>query len=332
MKRWKVKKFIALLVGVFVLFVYLNNASFWVAPIGSAPVLIAHRGLSQDFDREGLTNDTCTAERMLPTPHDYLENTIPSMEAAFAYGADSIEFDIHPTVDAHFAVFHDWTIDCRTNGTGITREQTLENLQTLDIGYGYTADNGQTYPFRGKGVGMMPSLDEVLLTFPDRQFVINIKSGDPNEGVLLGDRLAAIPRDRQAQLMVYGASQPISQIRERFPHIRTLWPQRLRHCLSRYIAFGWTGHIPASCEGNMLMVPINVAPWLWGWPNRFLQRMEQVETRVFLVGDYRGEGFSQGFDDPERLKTLPSDYTGGIWTDRIDLIGPAVREGGIFNR
>ena len=54
--------------------------------------------------------------------------------------------------------------------------------------------------------------------------------------------------------------------------------------------------------------------------------MDTVGTPVFLISDYQGEGFSQGFNDPERLKELPSNYGGGIWTDRIDLIGPAVRE------
>ena len=32
----------------------------------SIPQLIAHRGVHQNFSREGLTNDTCTAERIFP--------------------------------------------------------------------------------------------------------------------------------------------------------------------------------------------------------------------------------------------------------------------------
>ena len=320
-RRWIVATVIALAT-----FLYLMNASFLADPRSSAPVLVAHRGLSQDFARAGLTNDTCTAARMRPTPHEYLENTIPSIQAAFEYGADVVEFDIHPTVDGHFAVFHDWTIDCRTNGSGVTREQTLATLQSLDIGYGYTADGGETYPFRGQGIGLMPSLTQVLRTFPDRAFIINIKSQDPQEGVLLAQRLAALPPQRQAQLMVYGGDRPVRIIREQFPHIRTLWPRRLRQCLMRYAMVGWTGYVPAVCARNMLMVPINYAPRLWGWPNRFLQRMESVETAVFLIGDYAGEGFSQGINDLQRLSDLLSNYSGGIWTDRIDLIGPAMKE------
>lgn len=318
------KKRVVALLLVFVAFVYLNNTSHLADPIGNGPVLLAHRGLAQDFSREGLTGETCTAARMLPTPHAYLENTIPSMQAAFDYGADVVEFDVHPTTDNRFAVFHDWTVDCRTESSGVTRTFSLDSLQTLDIGYGYTADGGQTYPFRGRGVGMMPSMEDMLTAFPDRQFLIDVKGGDASEGALLADRLAVLPPERQQQLMVYGGGAGVSIIRERLPHVRTIWRRRLKQCLIRYMALGWAGYMPSACERSVITVPANYASWLWGWPNRFMQRMEAAGSRVFLIGDYHGEGFSQGFDDPARLTTLPATYSGGIWTDRIDLIGPAV--------
>ena len=143
------------------IFLYLNNSSLLADPPADRPILLAHRGLGQTFDIAGATNDTCTATRIHPPEHPYLENTIPSMRAAFEYGADIVELDVHPTKDGQFAVFHDWTLDCRTDGSGVTREKTMEELKKLDIGYGYTADGGKTYPFRGKGVGLTPTLDEV---------------------------------------------------------------------------------------------------------------------------------------------------------------------------
>ncbi|MGD1849918.1 MAG: glycerophosphodiester phosphodiesterase family protein [Cyanophyceae cyanobacterium] len=327
MKYSKIVKRAVLVIFGAIFALSLSNASFLAPPIGSQPVLAAHRGLAQDFDRTGLTNETCTATRMLPTPHDYLENTIASMRAAFDYGADFVELDIHPTTDGHFAVFHDWTVDCRTEGTGITREHTLASLQSLDIGYGYTADGGETYPFRGKGLGLMPSLDEVLTTFPDRNLIINIKSNDPQEGELLAERLAQLSSDRQRQIMVYGGDRPVSIIRDRLPLVKTLWIRRLKQCLIQYVALGWTRYIPAACERSMLMIPINYTPWLWGWPNRFLQRMMAVNTNIFLLDNYEGEGFSQGLDNLDQVQGLPNDYSGGIWTDKIDLVGPAVRGG-----
>jgi glycerophosphoryl diester phosphodiesterase len=46
--------------------------------------------------------------------------------------------------------------------------------RAIDIGHGYTADGGATFPFRGKGVGLMPSLSEMLAAFPGRAFLINV--------------------------------------------------------------------------------------------------------------------------------------------------------------
>ena len=85
--------------------------------------LVAHRGLAQTYHREDLDNETCTATRIYPPQHPYLENTIASMQAAFDAGADIVEFDVHPTTDGAFAVFHDWTVDCRTQGIQIKRKQ-----------------------------------------------------------------------------------------------------------------------------------------------------------------------------------------------------------------
>src|SRR6478735_11751155 len=149
-------KKIMLGLAVIVAAVYVWNASWRVAPPEGKLELIAHRGVHQTFDRSDLDNDTCTAERIDQPIHDYLENTIPSMQAAFTAGADIVELDVHPTTDGQFAVLHDWTVDCRTEGTGETRSHDMASLKLLDIGYGYTADNGATYPFRGKGIGMMP--------------------------------------------------------------------------------------------------------------------------------------------------------------------------------
>jgi glycerophosphoryl diester phosphodiesterase len=323
-KRFRRLKLVAAAIGLFAVLVWLNNTSLLADPIGERPFLIAHRGLAQGFDRTGLTGKTCTAERMIPSGHEHLENTLPSMEAAFGYGADFVELDVHRTTDDRFAVFHDWILDCRTEGTGVTREHTLAELQRLDVGYGYTADGGETFPFRGKGVGMIPSLEQVLATFPDRQFFIDVKSNDPAEGALLAERLAEWTGRHRGEIAVHGGPLPVRAIRERLPEVRTITRRQLKTCLKRYLAVGWTGYVPADCRRSMLLVPANVAPWLWGWPDRLLRRMDRVGTRVILIGDYTGLGFSTGFDDPARLAELPRGYSGGIWTDRIDLIGPAV--------
>ncbi len=182
-----------------------------------APVLLAHRGLAQTYTREDLERDTCTATRINPPEHEFIENTLPSMEAAFAAGADVVEFDVHPTTDGNFAVFHDWTLGCRTEGNGTTRDHTMADLKKLDVGYGYTADGGQTFPLRGKGVGLMPALDEVLTAFPDKRFLINVKSNDASEGEKLAAHIAKLSPQSQARLMVYGGTNPLEAFHAQLP-------------------------------------------------------------------------------------------------------------------
>jgi glycerophosphoryl diester phosphodiesterase len=249
------------------------------------------------------------------------------MRASFDAGADVVELDVHPTTDGGFAVFHDWTLDCRTDGHGVTREQSMARLKLLDIGHGYTADGGKTFPFRGKGIGMMPKLSEVFAAFPDRRLLINVKSRDGHEGEKLATVLNALPAERRRTIMVYGGDEPIDMIRRLTPEVRTISRAAIRSCLIGYIGYGWTGLVPAACRNAMVLVPINIAPFLWGWPDRFLARMEGANSAVFVLGPYSGGEFSTGIDTPELFARLPQGYSGGIWTNEIEAIAAIAGKG-----
>lgn len=323
-KLKKMTKRLMIFLLVMAAFIYLNNSSLFTKAKDETPLLLAHRGMSQTFPMEGIASDTCTAERIYAPEHPFLENTIPSMQAAFEAGADIVEFDIHPTKDGQFAVFHDWTLECRTNGEGVTRDHTIVELKQLDIGYGYTADNGQTYPFRGKGVGLMPSLEEVLSYFPDESFLIHIKSDDPEEGIQLAQFLSKLSKERVKQLTVYGGDQPIQSLKEKLPELRVMSMATLKSCMIPYISVGWTGYVPSACHHTQIHIPENYAPWMWGWPNKFINRLENVGTRVIMVAG--NGGWSEGFDTSEDIERLPTHYSGGVWTNRIDVIAPLLQD------
>jgi glycerophosphoryl diester phosphodiesterase len=319
----KSKTFLVLVL--FLVFVYFNNTTLFTDKRNNKPLLLAHRGLAQTFSMVGIQNDTCTAERIYKPDHPYLENTIASMNVAFQEGADVVEFDVHETKDKQFAVFHDWTLDCRTNVKGVSKDYTMAELKKVDIGYGYTYDQGKTYPFRGKGIGLMPSLTEVLKHFPNKPFLIHIKSNDPKEGELLASYLAKLPKDQQQKLTVYGGDEPIDSLKQILPNMRVMSKATMKSCLLPYLSIGWAGYVPQACENTQLHIPEKIAPWLWGWPNKFLNRMEQVNTRVIIVGG-DGSDFSSGFDTPADIKRLPTEYSGWIWTNRIDKIAPLYKK------
>ncbi|MEJ2656433.1 MAG: glycerophosphodiester phosphodiesterase family protein, partial [Desulfobacterales bacterium] len=185
--------------------------------------VIAHRGVSQPFRMENLDNQTCTASRIFKPKNDYIENTIDSIQAAFKYGATIVEFDIRPTKDERFVVFHDEELDCKTNGKGKVSDYTVAELKQLDIGYGYTFDGGKTYPFRGTGIGKMPTLEEVLRDFPNNKFLIDNKSGNNMEvAAMLVKTLSRLSKSEQKNLFLWSQDAAFEYVNSRLPNITRL--------------------------------------------------------------------------------------------------------------
>ena len=310
--------------GVFFIFIWLNNTSLCVDRIDREPTLVAHRALGQTFDLEGVKWNTNTAAIIHEPEHPYIGNTLPSIRAAFEYGADIVEFDIRLTADNRLAVFHDDLLENQTDGTGHVSNHTMDELKRLDVGHGFTADNGQSFPLRGTGVGLMVSIEEVFRTFPDRNFLIHIKDGGEKVGLILLDFLNTLDSSSIDNISVYGNDQALDLIENRYPDMKTLSKQRVMDALLKYEIVGWTGFVPQAIRNMELHIPAKYAGFLWGWPDRFLQRMDRANTRVVLVRYVNG--WSDGFDSEADLLELPREYTGGVWTNRIDVTGPLLKE------
>lgn len=307
------------ILALIVLFMWLNNTNLFANKSGTY-CFLAHRGLGQTFDVSQAEWDTNTAEIIDPPEHPYLENTLESMQVAFACGAQCVELDIQRTKDNLLAVFHDSDLQMRTNGAGSVSDWTMEELKRLDIGYGYTADGGQTYPFRGKGVGLMPEFSEVLAAFPDKELLIHLRDGDLKTAQVLWQYLQDLPESRLWQITVYGDEAGLQYLREHNGEIRVLSASRLKSALLQYELLGWTGYIPQEIQNMELHIPLRYAKFLWGWPTKFVERMASVNTKVVLVA---GSGkWSEGFDTLQSLDAIPSGYTGYVWTNRIDKVNP----------
>ena len=105
-------------------------------------------------------------------------NTKESFQLALQQGADILETDVHMTKDGVLVFSHDDTIDRMSNGTGFIKSMTLQELRQFDFGYDFTPDNGQTFPYRGKGV-TIPTVEEVFKNFPGTRVNLEIKQVDP---------------------------------------------------------------------------------------------------------------------------------------------------------
>lgn len=281
--------------------------------------IIAHRGVHQDYtssskgirlNKSYLTE--CTATRIYKPTHDYLENTVESIQAAFDYGATIVEIDIRPTRDKQLVVFHDWMLGCRTNGQGNVRDHTVDYLKTLDIGYGYTYD-GKTYPFRGKGVGKIRTLTEILKEFPDKKFLLDNKNGNDFETAdLIVATLSPFIEEQQKLLYLWCEDKAYEYIHRRLPLItRLILPRNQQKAFFKSYLFklGF-GRIPDKYKNQGIGLPTNYAKYIWGWPNRFLGKVYDADMRFYL--------YCNTIEEAHRYSNLALN---GIVTDHIEALG-----------
>ena len=69
-------------------------------------------------------------------PAEFPENTMASFRSAIELGMDMIECDVHQSADGRMVVIHDHSVDRTTNGTGMVRDLSWDELQELDAGHG----------------------------------------------------------------------------------------------------------------------------------------------------------------------------------------------------
>lgn len=119
--------------------------------------------------------------------------TMYAFERAVRLGADMIELDVQSTRDNQLVVMHNATVDQTTNGTGLVRDLTYDQVHALDAAYNFVPGRSavpglpaDAYPLRGVRDGLVkapagyhpndftiPKLRQVLNTF--RQVPINIE-------------------------------------------------------------------------------------------------------------------------------------------------------------
>ena len=130
-------------------------------------------------------------------------NTLYALKTAQAKGADGLEIDVHATADRELVVIHDTTVDRTTNSSGRVDAMTLDEIKALDAAHWFVQDCGTChgkpeadYTLRGYATGerklngqlkdflpndfAVPTLREVLETFPDELINIEIKRTAPD--------------------------------------------------------------------------------------------------------------------------------------------------------
>ena len=143
-------------------------------------------------------------------------NTIEAAVNAVNLGSDVIELDVHLTADQILVVRHDDNINTTTNGTGLIRFMSAE-----DIGQ-YSA-NFHSVDFPNKKFRediKVPTLESMFEKLPNKRYLIELKPKDE----LTADALCTLVKKRQLEEQVIVASfhsETLKYFREQCPIVPT---------------------------------------------------------------------------------------------------------------
>ena len=98
------------------------------------------------------------------------ENTLSAIKKGLKYDVDRIEVDVHQTKDGKVVIMHDRTIDRTTNGSGLIKDYTYDELLKFDAG-GWFSDK-----YKNEKIPLLE--DAIKLIDGQVDFVIELKDGD----------------------------------------------------------------------------------------------------------------------------------------------------------
>jgi glycerophosphoryl diester phosphodiesterase len=150
-------------------------------------------------------------------------NTRFAFERAVDMGVDVLEMDLHRTVDGVLVLMQDDTVDRTTEGTGRISELTLGEIKTLDAGFDWSSDGGESFSFRDQGI-TVPTLEEVFTEFPSKRMNIEIQQIEPPIALQLC-QLINEHRMNERVLVASFDQDTIEAFREACPEVATSTPE-----------------------------------------------------------------------------------------------------------
>ncbi len=234
------------------------------------------------------------------------ENTLTAFRQAVAqYRADMLELDLHLTRDGELVVAHDATLERCTDGAGALADLTLAELQRLDAGFQFTADEGRTFPFRGQGV-RIPTFRELLRAFPGLRLNVELKPDVPG----IEDVFAQVLQEEGAlERICMGSEQDAiaERLVARLPSACHFYP---RDALAAFVIGLRSGSPPPEDPRyTVLDMPL------------YFGDIRLVDADFLRGCAARGKWVNVWtVDDPGEMRQLLAEGVGGIMTDRPDVL------------
>ena len=101
-------------------------------------------------------------------------NALECFQHALDMGANALEVDLQVLGDGTLVTFHDPNTLGQTGEDHDLEDLTWEEAKDLDAGWGFTPDNGQTYPWRGQGI-RIPTFETFLRSFCRIPVLLDVK-------------------------------------------------------------------------------------------------------------------------------------------------------------
>ena len=145
---------------------------------------------------------------------DAPENTLSAVNLAWERGANAVEIDVRLSKDNKVVVVHDKTTRRIGNKNEKVKNQTLEELRTLDFG------SWKSEKYFGEKI---PTLSEVFDTVPKgKKLVVEVKSSDKIIPFLIEDIKNSALEQHQIEIISF-KYDVLKKIKEQLPHHKTLY-------------------------------------------------------------------------------------------------------------
>lgn len=253
---------------------------FAVVGDAAAVEIIAHRGASYDAP----------------------ENTLPAVRLAWDRNADAVEIDIFQSSDGRIVAIHDADTKRVAGRAGRVADQTLAQLQMLDVGT-WKGD-------RWKGT-RIPTLEAVLDTVPaGKTLVIEIKC--PSNVIPALERVLDASGKRDSVMLIAFDYDTISQAKRVMPDRAAYW---LYHFApdeaERYAVQGPEDLVQRVIQADLDGLDVrHDGPWAEG----LAQSLRAIGKDLYVYT----------VNDPDRARWLRTIGVRGITTDRPGYLRAAL--------
>ncbi len=135
--------------------------------------------------------------------------------------------------------------------------------------------------------------------------------------------LAKLPAGDRRHILI-GDDATVAAAKTERPAMRAFTIAKARQCAADYRG-SLLGSVPKSCANGVMLLTLDELGFtLWGWPNRFLQRMAKAKATVIIAQDVADEKI-KGLTDVRQYGEIASGFNGYVWVDKIEELGPALR-------